>query len=208
MSSSPDALVILLHGVGSNGADLARLSGPLSLHLPGAVFAAPNAPTPFQLRGAGYQWFSIASVSSQNRAERIAGAREGYNRVVSAEIDKHGFAGRLDRVALFGFSQGAIMSLDAIASGRWPVGAVVAASGRLATAPGAHPAIGTPTLLLHGAEDEIVPAEATPEAAAFLESLGFAVEAHVYPGLGHSISREGLEAAGVFLARHLGRASI
>jgi len=207
MSTSSDALVILLHGVGSNGADLAALAGPLSVYLPGAVFASPNAPTPFEGGGAGFQWFSIASVSPANRAQRIEGARAGYDRVVSAEIEKHGFAGRLDRVALFGFSQGAIMSLDAIASGRWPVGAVVAASGRLGTMPGARPAKATPTLLLHGADDAIVPAAATPEAEAVLKGLGFDVEAHVYPRLGHSISREGVQAAGEFLARRLARAS-
>jgi phospholipase/carboxylesterase len=45
---------------------------------------------------------------------------------VASEIEKHGFAGRFDRIAFFGFSQGAIMALDAVASGRWPVRAAAA----------------------------------------------------------------------------------
>jgi len=38
-----------------------------------------------------------------------------------------------------------------------------------------------------------------------LEGAGFAVEAHVYPGLGHSVSLEGLQTAGAFLSRRLAR---
>jgi predicted esterase len=85
--------------------------------------------------GSGRQWFSVAGVTQANRSERVRHARAVFDRVVSGEIEKHGFAGRFDCVAFFGFSQGAIIALDAVASGRWPVRAVVVASGRLATAP-------------------------------------------------------------------------
>jgi phospholipase/carboxylesterase len=50
---------------------------------------------------------------------------------VASEIEKHGFAGRFDRIAFFGVSQGAIMALDAVASGRWPVRAAAATNLRL-----------------------------------------------------------------------------
>ena len=118
---------------------------------------------------------------------------------------RSGGDGRLDHVAFFGFSQGAIMSLDAIATGRWPVGAVVAASGRLALPPGLMAAPKTPVLLLHGERDDVVPVEETVRANHILKSAGFAVDARVYPNLGHSISPEGVQAAGEFLAAKLAR---
>src|SRR5271163_2768367 len=40
------ALVVLLHGLGADGADLIELAGPLARALPNAAFAAPNAPDP------------------------------------------------------------------------------------------------------------------------------------------------------------------
>ncbi len=202
-----DSLVVFLHGVGASGADLAPLAEPLSAVLPAAAFAAPDAPTRFDGGGPGRQRFSVAGVSADNRQQRVEQAREGFDRVVSAALAERGFAGRLDRVALFGFSQGAIMALDAIASGRWPVAAVVAASGRL---PGAADllaaAAATPALLLHGEADAMVPALESRRAAARLNAAGFTVEARFFARLGHSISSEGVAAAGAFLARTLTRA--
>jgi len=204
LSGSNDSLVVFLHGVGALGADLAPLAKPLSAFLPSAAFVAPDAPARFNGGGAARQWFSVAGITAANRAQRVEQAREGFDRVLSATLAERGFSGRLDRVALFGFSQGAIMALDAIANGRWPVAAVVAASGRLPVAAAPSPAAAaTSVLLLHGEFDPVVPAEESRRAAPQLKAAGFAVEARFFPRLGHSISGEGVEAAGTFLARAL-----
>ena len=108
-----DCLVVFLHGVGASGADLARLAEPLSAFLPTAAFAAPDAPGRFDGGGPGRQWFSVAGISADNRQQRVGEARAAFDRVVSAALAERGFSGRLDRVAMFGFSQGAIMALDA-----------------------------------------------------------------------------------------------
>ncbi len=205
MSSAHESLVILLHGVGSDGANLDPLGEALQGFLPGARFVAPDAPFPFDGGGAGRQWFSVVGVNDGNRARRIVEARDGFDRVVGHEIGRAGFAGRLERVAFFGFSQGAILSLDALVDGRWPVAAVVAASGRLATPVGPKPASATPVLIIHGERDEVISAAEAERAKRALEGAGFAVEAQVYPGLGHGVSPEGLEAAGAFLASRLAR---
>ena len=204
MSGPNDSLVVFLHGVGALGADLAPLAEPLSAFLPSTAFAAPDAPARFDGGGPARQWFSVARISLDNRQQRVEQAREAFDRVISATLAERDFAGRLDRVALFGFSQGAIMALDAIASGRWPVAAVVAASGRLSIAVEPSPAAAaTSVLLLHGEFDAVVPAEESRHAAPRLKAAGFAVETRFFPRLGHSISGEGVEAAGTFLARAL-----
>jgi phospholipase/carboxylesterase len=202
---SKQSLVIVLHGVGANGADLAAVGESLRGFLPSAVFAAPDAPNPFDGGGRTRQWFSVAGVTAANRAQRVEQARAGFDGVVARELARAGFDGRLDRVAFFGFSQGAIMSLDAIAAGRWPVSAVVAASGRLALPPGPMAASKTPVLLLHGERDDAVPVQETVQANRLLENAGFTVEMRLYPELGHAISPEGLQAAGAFLAAKLAR---
>jgi len=204
LSGSNDSLVIFLHGVGALGADLAPLAEPLSAFLPSTTFVAPDAPARFDGGGLGRQWFSIAGVTPANRQQRVEQAREAFDRIVSAAVAERGFTGRLDRVALFGFSQGSIMALDAIAGGRWPVAAVVAASGRLPGAADPLPAAAaTPVLLLHGEADAMVPAEESRRAATRLKAAGFTVETRYFARLGHSISGEGVEAAGSFLARAL-----
>jgi phospholipase/carboxylesterase len=206
MSDPSDSLVIFLHGVGANGADLAPLADTLLPFLPASVFASPDGPERFDGGGSGRQWFSVAGVTQANRSDRVQHARAAFDRVVSSEIEKHGFAGRLDRIAFFGFSQGAIMALDAVATGRWPLRAAVAASGRLATAPEAKTEHFTKILLMHGENDPVIPAQETRLAAERLRAAGFEVEAKLYPGLGHVLSPEGVQTAGKFLARQLGHA--
>jgi phospholipase/carboxylesterase len=196
-------LVVFLHGVGSRGEDLLPLAGPLRHALPGTAFAAPDAPFPFPY-GMGQQWFSIAGVTEENRAGRIEAARADFDRVIRETIETYGFTEKLDRVAFVGFSQGTIMALDALVSGRWPVGAIVGFSGRLASPLPLSPGLATPVLLVHGAADSVIPAAETVKAAATLQALGVDVDSRILPGLDHTISAEGIELAGEFLAVRLG----
>ncbi|CAN7246449.1 prolyl oligopeptidase family serine peptidase [Rhizobium sp. LjRoot30] len=198
-----DSLVILLHGVGSSGGDIAPLADALAGNLPQTIFVAPNAPENSSF-GNGYQWFSVVGVTEDNRPARIEAARAGFDAVVSAIVEEYGFAEKLDRVAFVGFSQGTIMSLDAIVSGRWPVGAVVGFSGRLASPKPDNPSVSTEVLLIHGTADPVIPATETEKAAARLRQAGLTVESLLEPGLPHTISGKGASTAAIFLATYFG----
>jgi phospholipase/carboxylesterase len=189
-------LVILLHGVGSNGANMAVLGRALAHALPGFVFESPDAP-----HGSGphREWFSVIGVTEANRAGRVVAARPGFDAVIAALIEQHGYSNALGRVALLGFSQGSIMALDALARGRWPVGAVVAFSGRLASPPPLAPATGTPLLLIHGGADPVMPSSESVRAAEQLAALGVRTKVVIEPGLGHQVSPMGLAQAVAFL---------
>lgn len=200
--SDATSLVIFLHGVGSRGEDLLPLAGPLRHALPATDFAAPDAPFPFPY-GMGHQWFSIAGVTEENRAGRIQDARADFDRVIHGVIETYGFTEKLDRVAFVGFSQGTIMALDALVSGRWPVGAIVGFSGRLGSRSPFSPATQTSVLLVHGSADSVIPAAETVKAATTLQNLGVDVQSRILPGLEHTISAEGIELASEFLAHQL-----
>ena len=53
------SLIIMLHGWGADGNDLADLAYPFSLRFPGAAFFVPIAPEPCSMNPAGRQWFDI-----------------------------------------------------------------------------------------------------------------------------------------------------
>ena len=200
-SAASTALFILLHGVGSNGRDMAPLGDALRSVVPGAAFAAPNAPT--ALGSGGFQWFSIAGITDANRPARITAARPAFDAIIAGLVKQQGFESRLDRVFLIGFSQGSMMLLDAVASGRWPVAGAIAFSGRLASERPLAPATSTRLLLVHGDADPVVPVRETIAAAQTLENLGVPVESHVLPGLGHTISNHGLNVATAFITATL-----
>lgn len=198
MKSAATSLVIFLHGVGSRGSDLAGLGDLWKEALPDTAFAAPNAPHASSF-GAGYQWFSVAGVTAENRPARIVEARAAFDQTISTIIAEHGFTGRLDRVALVGFSQGTIMSLDAIASGRWPVAALVGYSGRLASPEPLKPSTATKVLLIHGGADAVIPSDETIKAAASLNQNGVVTEILLIPGASHTITAEGAQRGAAFL---------
>ncbi|TSE11672.1 prolyl oligopeptidase family serine peptidase [Mesorhizobium intechi] len=189
-------LVILLHGVGSNGANMAALGRALAPALPGVIFESPDAPGG---RGPHREWFSVVGVTEANRQHRVVAARPGFDAVIAKIIERHGFSNALDRVALLGFSQGAIMALDALANGRWPVGAVIAFSGRLASPAPLAPATGTPLLLIHGGADPVMPSSESVRAAEQLTAAGVRARISIEPSLGHQVSNTGLAVAARFL---------
>ena len=199
-----DTLVIFLHGVGSRGADLAPLAEIWAQSLPHAAFEAPDAPHPFDMTPRGRLWFSVSGVTEANRPARILTARPGFDLLIRELMAKHGLSDRPDRVALVGFSQGSIMALDAVASGRWPMAGVVAFSGRLATDIAEPPALDTNVLLIHGGADPVIPASESIRAEALLTRAGVPASARVIPGLGHTISQEGAAWGAEFLAAVLG----
>lgn len=199
-----DALVILLHGVGSRGADLLGLADAWRPWLPDARFAGSDAPQLFDHGGLGRQWFSVTGVTDANRPSRILAARPAFDQAIGDILAETGFAGRLDQVALVGFSQGSITALDAVVSGRWPVRAVVAFSGRLASPAPFTPATHAPVLLVHGTADPVMPVALCREAHNLLTGSGFDVTRHELPGVGHQITPDGIALSGRFLADVLG----
>jgi phospholipase/carboxylesterase len=97
------------------------------------------------------------------------------------------------------------MALDAVASGRWKVGAVVAFAGRLATPEPFAAAVATPVLLVHGTADPVMPVALSEDAEVRLVGAGMSVQRRLIPGLGHQLDARGVEIAGQFLAQTLPR---
>lgn len=199
-------LAILLHGVGAHGASIAWMADHLALR--GLAFAAPDAPFAFDASPAGpaRQWFSVAGVTAENRPARIAAARAPFDKTIKAAMAAHGITDPA-RVALIGFSQGAIMALDAIASGRWQAGALVAFSGRLATPVPLSPAP-CPILIAHGLQDTVIPASEARTAHAALTAAGAHPDLILEDRVGHAPGPSGLAAARSLLARWMEPASV
>lgn len=188
-------LVLLLHGVGSNGADLRPLSQHFAPSLPGATFLAPDGPYPFDGGGAGRQWFSVAGVTEGNRPGRVVAARPALD----AMIDTAKAQAKADRVILTGFSQGSIMALDALARGK--VAQVVAFAGRLAFSGALTPLPQARALLIGGTADHVMPHRLTTEAADILAKAGVQTQTVILPNVPHTITPEGIAAAQAFLSR-------
>lgn len=200
---TPKQIVLLLHGYGSNGADLISLAPHWRQSLPDALFLAPNAPHICGGMPGGHQWWGLADYSRQALAAGAAGAAPALDAYIDARLEDHGL--NEDRLALVGFSQGTMMALHIGLRRQKQLAGILGYSGMLTGIAGLAGEIRSkpPILLIHGSADPVVPVAALHEAQHTLERLGVDVAAHVSPGLGHSVDPTGLRLGGAFVKKVL-----
>ncbi len=197
---APGQIVLLLHGFGSNGADLISFAPQWQQAMPDALFLAPNAPQPCMF-GEGYQWWPLTELNPTAMAAGAASAAPAIDAFIDRKLAQYGLTE--DRLAIVGFSQGTMMALHVGLRRQRQVAAIVGYSGMLTGASElAHvPISKPPVLLVHGDADPIVPVSALHYAQTELVRLGISVTSHITRGLGHSVDEEGLRLGRDFIAR-------
>lgn len=202
--SEPDRLIVFLHGLGANGADLMALAPLLAQVFPSAHFIAPDAPQACDLAPMGRQWFSLQDMTTDALLDGARSAAPGLNAFLDAQMARFNLTP--DRVAVVGFSQGTMMALHVLLRRPQAVAGILGFSGML-IAPGAladELASRSPVLLVHGDQDEVVPADMSKMSGEALKIAGFDVEVAISNGLGHSIDEAGLRLGLEFLMRAFG----
>lgn len=182
----PQQLILLFHGVGATPDALMPLGRLVASAFAQATVVSVAAPQDSDI-SAGRQWFSVQGVTEANRAERVAAIMPAFLAEVRAWQEAEDVTATA--TALVGFSQGAIMALEATRASPTPAGRVVAIAGRFATLP-AHAASHTTLHLIHGKSDPVIPYRHTIEAAEHLIGLGGDVTADVLPFVGHEVNAD------------------
>lgn len=199
----PTQLVVLLHGLGSNGQDLISLAPFYERVLPDAVFVSPDAPFPCDMAPTGFQWFSLQEWSPEAFQRGVEMAAPILDSFISEQMEHYGIAA--NKTVLVGFSQGTMMSL--YTAPRFPekLAGVLGYSGSLIweDAPDTDSMHKIPVHLIHGDADPIVDVARYYEAKAELEQAGFTVTGGVTEGLMHNIDEDGVQSGGVFLQKML-----
>ena len=201
-ASSPQQLIVLLHGWGADGSDLIDLAPHLSARFPHAVICAPDGPEPCTANPMGRQWFDLG-VDATQIDEGPSRAFPGLQKLLQALMEQ--FHISASQLAVAGFSQGGMMALYSGVRMTEAPGAIISIAGALlapnqmAQALTAKP----PVLLVHGKDDQVVPFQAMDMAKIVLEANGISVETLACEGVGHGISDDGLNRLITFIADHL-----
>ena len=192
---APQLLFLLFHGAGGRPYDLSPVMDRLVAEYPQAALLSLAAPEPFDAvpgGGAGFQWFSLRELNASNLSERVGHALPGFVQAIRAQQAR--FALDWVHTALVGFSQGATMALEAVQAEPQLAGRVIAFAGRYANLP-RHAPEDTTLHLLHGLQDDVVPARPTMDAARRLVALGADVTGDAMPGVGHELDDRLIERA-------------
>jgi phospholipase/carboxylesterase len=181
------AAMILVHGRGATAEDIMTIGAEL-MH-PGFAYLAPQA--------AGNAWYpNTFTAPIETNEPHLSSALEVLENLlakVEATIPAQ-------RVILLGFSQGACLTLEFVARHARRFGGVVGFSGGLIGPDGSprdYPGSfdGTPVFLGCSDIDPHIRKDRVLEAADVFTRLGAKVTARLYPGMGHTVNQDEIDAA-------------
>ncbi|MEY4414810.1 MAG: hypothetical protein RIQ53_2103 [Pseudomonadota bacterium] len=207
----PALLLVLLHGWGASAQDMAPLARTLHQQFPRAVIVAPDGFEPLDGAGttplAGRQWFSLTGeaggrLSDDERPARVDAMLPRLADWLRAAQAAWGIEPQA--TALFGFSQGAIVSLELVQRHDGLCGRVLAFSGRYARLPEAtlqH----TTLHFFHGADDPVIPADHARAAMERLQQLQGDATIDIASGVGHAMPPALVQCALQRLTSHIPR---
>lgn len=176
-------VVILLHGRGGSAGDILQIV-PAMFH-PKVAYLAPEA--------ANRSWYPESFLAPRERNEpwlssALARIAAMVDSAVAAEIPT-------ERIVLCGFSQGACLTSEFIATHPARYAGAIALTGGLIGPLGSDVShtgdlAGTPAVYTAGDHDPHVPWSRVEETAAILRGMGANVTLKCYPGKPHSVSSE------------------
>ena len=187
------AAMVMVHGRGGSADDILTLSEELLL--PGFAYVAPQA--------AGHTWYPNSFLAPIGSNQPFLDSALRRIESLVADLLNRGVAG--ERIALLGFSQGACLVTEFAARHPRRYGGVVAFSGGLIGPPGtprdyAGSLDGTPVFLGCSDVDFHIPAERVRESADVMRRLGGDVTMRLYPGMGHLVNEDEIDAVRAMLA--------
>ncbi len=195
----PFPTIVLLHGWGASAHDLIGLA-PV-LHAGRALVLSPQGPVASRMEAApgqpgemvGYGWFPLGGGRPPDAGE-FARAVAAVSRFIDAAAALYPVDGK--KLVLLGFSQGGTLAYDLALRDPKRFAGLVALSSWLppqivAEVAPSEDHRSLPTLVVHGSEDPMIPAERGQESRDALLKLGVPTVYREYP-MGHEIRPEAL----------------
>jgi predicted esterase len=185
--------IILVHGRGDSAAGILGLAEHFDA--PDLLWLAPQA--------AGDAWYPYSFLAAMDQNQPALDSALGVIGALVAQLDDAGVPA--ERVVLMGFSQGACLAQEYAARHARRYAAIVGLSGGLIGPPGTprdDPGsfAGTPVFLGCSDSDSHIPVGRVHESAGVFRRMGADVDERIYPGMGHTVNRDELDAVARLLA--------
>ena len=201
--NKPQQVVVLCHGYGGDGQDISNLAINWQRFLPETIFLCPNAPEICAVNPQGYQWFDLSSDKEELILEKSLAAEAKLNTFLDQVLNN--FQLETNNLALVGFSQGCMMSIQIALKKKKQISCLIGYSGKvinqkhLSNNINSKPKI----FLMHGANDTIVSPTHLLEAKEYLVKLGLKIKTKLFKDCEHRIPVEGSSLGLGFLKKNL-----
>ena len=187
----PKNAVILCHGYGGDGKDISLLAEYWKKYLPDTIFFCPDAPEKCAVSQSGYQWFDLMDQSAEQVLMKSLIAESKLNNFIEEVKNNNNLLA--SQIAIGGFSQGCMISLQTGIKRKDKIKCILGYSGRIIDTNHLEKnIISKPNILLmHGDKDQIVPLNSLLEAKDFFNKINYKIETRIFKDCEHRIPTEG-----------------
>ena len=201
--NKPQQVIVLCHGYGGDGKDISTLAINWKRFLPETIFLCPNAPEICSVNSQGYQWFDLSSDKEELILEKSLVAEEKLNTFIDQILNN--FQLEPNKLALVGFSQGCMMSIQIALKKKKQISCLIGYSGKVINQKHLSDNIySKPKIfLMHGANDTLVPPTHLLEAKEYLVKHGLKIKTKMFKDCEHRIPVEGVSLGLGFLKKNL-----
>jgi len=201
--NKPRQAIVLCHGYGGDGKDISALAINWQRFLPDTIFLCPNAPDVCSVNPQGYEWFDLASEKEEIILEKSLIAEKKLSLFLDQVLDN--FQLEPKDLALVGFSQGSMISIQVGLKNKKQINCIIGYSGKVINQKHLSEHINTKPkiFLMHGDNDTIVPPTHLLEAKEYFSNCGIKIKTKLFKNCEHRIPVEGSSLGLEFLRKNL-----
>jgi phospholipase/carboxylesterase len=201
--NKPQQVIVLCHGYGGDGKDISTLAINWQRFLPEAIFLCPNAPEICAVNPQGYQWFDLSSDKEELILEKSLIVEEKLNTFIDQILNN--FQLEPNNLALVGFSQGCMLSIQIALKKKKQISCLIGYSGKVINQKHLSDNIHSKPkiFLMHGANDTLVPPTHLLEAKEYLVKHGLKIKTKMFKDCEHRIPVEGVSLGLGFLKKNI-----
>ena len=201
--NKPKQAIVLCHGYGGDGKDISTLAIHWKRFLPEAIFICPNAPEVCDVNPHGFQWFDLTTEKEEVIFEKSLVAEKKLTLFLDQVLDN--FKLEPKNLALVGFSQGCMMSIQVGLKNKKQISCILGYSGKIINKENLSSNINSKpkVFLMHGENDSIVLPTHLLDSKEYLKKHGIQVKSKIFKNCEHKIPVEGLSLGLEFLKKNL-----
>ena len=199
----PKNAVILCHGYGGDGKDISILASYWKAHLTDTIFICPDAPEKCAASTSGFQWFDLLDQTNEQILSKSLVAEIKLNKFIDEVKEKNNLSA--NQIAIVGFSQGCMISLQTGIKRKDKINSIIGYSGKIINTDhlGKNIISRPNIILMHGDVDQVVPIEGLLEAKNFFTQNDYSIETQIFKNCEHRIPTEGSSLGLQFIKKHL-----
>ena len=201
--AQPKSAVILCHGYGGDGKDISILASYWRNYLTDTIFICPDAPEKCAASSQGFQWFDLMDQTSEQILSKSLIAEIKLNKLIDEVKEKNNLLD--NQIAIGGFSQGCMISLQTGIKRKDKINSIIGYSGKIIDIEhlGKNIISRPNIILMHGDIDQVVPIDGLLEAKNFFSKNNYEIETKIFKNCEHRIPTEGSSLGLQFIKKHL-----